>query len=32
LKYTYVRIHPSSMSGRAFQRGPEPDRYGIQQY
>lgn len=32
LKYTYVRIEPTSLSGRAFVRGPEPDRYGIQQY
>lgn len=29
LKYTYVRITPASVSGRAFVRGPEPDRYGI---
>ncbi|BDV31514.1 pyridoxamine 5'-phosphate oxidase family protein [Microbacterium terricola] len=32
LKYNYVRIAPSSLSGRAFERAPEPDRYGIQQY
>ena len=32
LKYQYVRIAPTSLSGRGFQRGPEPDRYGIQQY
>ena len=32
LKYNYVRITPYSLSGRAFQRGEEPDRYGIQQY
>jgi nitroimidazol reductase NimA-like FMN-containing flavoprotein (pyridoxamine 5'-phosphate oxidase superfamily) len=32
LKYIYVRIAPTSMTGRAFDRGPEPDRYGIQQY
>ncbi|WP_127472927.1 pyridoxamine 5'-phosphate oxidase family protein [Microbacterium sulfonylureivorans] len=32
LKYTYVRIEPASLSGRAFERGPEPDRYGVQQY
>lgn len=32
LKYNYVRITPTSLSGRAFHRGPEPDRYGIQQY
>lgn len=32
LKYNYVRIVPTSLSGRAFRRGVEPDRYGIQQY
>ena len=32
LKYIYVRIEPTRISGRAFRRGPEPDRYGIQQY
>ena len=32
LKYNYVRITPDSVSGRAFRRGEEPDRYGIQQY
>lgn len=32
LKYTYVRIAPESLSGRAFERSPEPERYGIQQY
>ncbi|MGV9194425.1 pyridoxamine 5'-phosphate oxidase family protein [Microbacterium sp. MC2] len=32
LKYNYVRITPTSMSGRAFVRSDEPDRYGIQQY
>ena len=32
LKYVYVRIEPSSLSGRSFQRAPEPDRYGVQQY
>ncbi len=32
LKYNYVRIVPTSLSGRAFSRGPEPDRYGVQQY
>jgi uncharacterized protein len=26
LKYTYVRISPTSTSGREFMRGPEPDR------
>jgi uncharacterized protein len=32
LKYNYVHIEPKRLSGRAFRRGPEPDRYGIQQY
>lgn len=32
LKYTYVRVDPTTISGRAFQRAPEPDRYGVQQY
>lgn len=32
LKYNYVRIDPTSVSGRSFQRGPEPDRYGIAEY
>jgi nitroimidazol reductase NimA-like FMN-containing flavoprotein (pyridoxamine 5'-phosphate oxidase superfamily) len=32
LKYIYVRIEPTRLSGRAFRRGPEPDRYGIQDY
>jgi nitroimidazol reductase NimA-like FMN-containing flavoprotein (pyridoxamine 5'-phosphate oxidase superfamily) len=32
LKYHYVRITPKSLSGRTFHRGPEPDRYGIQDY
>lgn len=32
LKYTYVRIEPHTVSGRSFERGPEPDRYGVQQY
>jgi nitroimidazol reductase NimA-like FMN-containing flavoprotein (pyridoxamine 5'-phosphate oxidase superfamily) len=32
LKYNYVRVTPDSLSGRWFRRGPEPDRYGIQQY
>lgn len=32
LKYTYVRVEATSLSGRAFERGPEPDRYGVQQY
>lgn len=32
VKYNYVRIVPTSLSGRSFQRGEEPDRYGVQQY
>lgn len=32
LKYNYVRIVPTTVSGRRFLRGEEPDRYGIQQY
>ena len=32
VKYNYVRVVPSSLSGRDFERGDEPDRYGIQQY
>lgn len=27
LKYRWVRIHPTSIAGRRFVRGPEPDRY-----
>ena len=29
LKYRYVRITPTSVSGRSFHRGPEPERYEI---
>ena len=32
LKYNYVRIAPTSVSGRSFSRGDEPDRHGAQQY
>ena len=32
VKYNYVRIVPTSLSGRDFLRGEEPDRYGIQEY
>lgn len=32
LKYHYVRVEPASLSGRAFARGPEPERYGIAEY
>lgn len=31
-KRVYVRIAPASVSGRAFQRDPEPDRDGPQEY
>lgn len=27
LKYRWVRIRPTSVTGRLFRRGPEPDRY-----
>ncbi|KRB38787.1 pyridoxamine 5'-phosphate oxidase family protein [Microbacterium sp. Root180] len=27
LKYRWVRIQPTSVTGRRFTRGPEPDRY-----
>lgn len=27
LKYRWVQISPASISGRRFQRGPEPERY-----
>ena len=32
LKYTFVRVEATAISGRAFARTPEPDRYGVQQY
>jgi len=32
VKYNYVRVRAASVSGRDFRRGPEPDRYGVQQY
>lgn len=32
LKYNYVRITPSSLTGRAFSREAEPDRYGVAEY
>jgi nitroimidazol reductase NimA-like FMN-containing flavoprotein (pyridoxamine 5'-phosphate oxidase superfamily) len=32
LKHVYVRIVPDAVSGRSFERGPEPDRYGVQPY
>ena len=31
-KRVYVRIAPTSVSGRAFRRAPEPDRDGPQEY
>lgn len=32
LKRVYVRITPASITGRAFRRGAEPSRGGVQQY
>jgi nitroimidazol reductase NimA-like FMN-containing flavoprotein (pyridoxamine 5'-phosphate oxidase superfamily) len=32
LKYNYVRISPSSLTGRAFRRTGEPERYGVAEY
>lgn len=32
LKYNYVRIVPTSVSGRTFKRGEEPERYGVADY
>ena len=32
LKYNFVRIEPTTLSGRAFHRAPEPERYGIADY
>ncbi|MBS1674149.1 MAG: pyridoxamine 5'-phosphate oxidase family protein [Actinobacteria bacterium] len=32
LKYNYVRVTPGSVSGRAFQRTAEPERYGVSDY
>lgn len=29
LKYIYVRITPTSLSGRSFRRTPEPERYNM---
>ena len=29
LKYRWVRITPTSTSGRRFRRGPEPERYSL---
>ncbi|MEJ1090030.1 pyridoxamine 5'-phosphate oxidase family protein [Microbacterium sp. Mu-80] len=32
LKYNYVRITPTTLSGRAFRRTAEPERYGVSEY
>lgn len=32
LKYNYVRVTPTSLTGRAFTIGSEPERYGIADY
>ncbi|WP_308491664.1 pyridoxamine 5'-phosphate oxidase family protein [Microbacterium terrisoli] len=32
MKRNYVRVIPSTLTGRAFGRAPEPDRDGVQQY
>lgn len=32
LKYNYVRVTPQSLSGRAFRRTEEPERYGVSEY
>ncbi|MDR2997925.1 MAG: pyridoxamine 5'-phosphate oxidase family protein [Microbacterium sp.] len=32
LKYNFVRIVAGSVSGRAFSRTPEPERYGVSEY
>ncbi|MEU1971075.1 pyridoxamine 5'-phosphate oxidase family protein [Microbacterium sp. NPDC019599] len=32
LKYNFVRIEPTAVSGRAFRRGAEPERYGVADY
>ena len=32
LKYNYVRIRPTAVSGRTFRRGVEPERYGVADY
>jgi uncharacterized protein len=29
LKHTYVRVTPTSLSGRSFRFGPEPERYDV---
>lgn len=32
LKYNYVRVSPKTLSGRAFRRTEEPERYGVSDY
>jgi nitroimidazol reductase NimA-like FMN-containing flavoprotein (pyridoxamine 5'-phosphate oxidase superfamily) len=32
LKYNYVRITPTALTGRAFLRSGEPERYGVSEY
>lgn len=32
LKYNFVRVDPTSVSGRAFRRTQEPERYGVADY
>jgi len=32
LKYNYVRVSPASLTGRAFPRTGEPERYGVSEY
>lgn len=32
LKYNFVRIQATSLSGRAFRRSGEPERYGVSEY
>lgn len=32
MKRNYVRIEPTTVTGRAFRRGPEPERDGVQDY
>ena len=32
LKYNYVRVTPAAVTGRAFRRTEEPERYGVSEY
>lgn len=32
LKYNYVRVTPNTLTGRAFRRTAEPERYGVSEY